>query len=97
MEDVNSPKENNSSESSQSSPSSLTTQQTADTSSVMTSSNGRKKTKDVKKVKPVLNAAAKEKKFLSSIRSFVIVLALSIHSIFEGMAIGKKGSISTFA
>jgi hypothetical protein len=26
---------------------------------------------------------------LSAIRSFVIVLALSIHAIFEGMAIGK--------
>ena len=45
--------------------------------------------KKVKKDKPVLSAAAKERKILSSIRSFVIVLALSIHSVFEGMAIGK--------
>jgi zinc transporter ZupT len=53
--------------------------------------------KDKKKPKPVLNAAAKEKKILSSIRSFVIVLALSIHSIFEGMAIGKDCSLSNGA
>jgi zinc transporter ZupT len=32
---------------------------------------------------------AKEKSIMSAIRSFVIVLALSIHAIFEGMAIGK--------
>jgi zinc transporter ZupT len=32
---------------------------------------------------------SKEKSILSAIRSFVIVLALSIHAIFEGMAIGE--------
>jgi zinc transporter ZupT len=42
------------------------------------------------KAKSPLNAKAKEKKLLSSIRSFVIVMALSVHSIFEGMAIGKN-------
>ena len=31
----------------------------------------------------------KERSFLSAIRSFIIVLALSIHAIFEGMAIGE--------
>ena len=46
--------------------------------------------KSGKKEKPVLSAAAKERKFLSSVRSFIIVIALSIHSVFEGMAIGKK-------
>ena len=30
-----------------------------------------------------------EKMILSSLRNFLVVLALSIHSIFEGMAIGK--------
>jgi hypothetical protein len=36
-----------------------------------------------------VDVKAKEKSILSAIRSFVIVLALSIHAIFEGMAIGK--------
>ena len=36
-----------------------------------------------------VDVKAKEKSFLAKIRSFVIVLALSIHAIFEGMAIGK--------
>ncbi len=31
---------------------------------------------------------SKQKLLLSKIRSFIIVLALSVHSIFEGMAIG---------
>ena len=31
----------------------------------------------------------KEEKILFSLRNFLIVLALSVHSIFEGMAIGK--------
>ena len=31
----------------------------------------------------------REKSFVASIRGFLIVLALSIHSLFEGMAIGK--------
>ena len=30
-----------------------------------------------------------EKKILASLRSFLVVLALSIHSLFEGMAIGE--------
>ena len=32
---------------------------------------------------------AREKNILTSIRNFLIVLALSIHSVFEGMVIGK--------
>ena len=35
-------------------------------------------------------AQTKEKRLLVTIRSVVIVLALSIHSIFEGMAIGEQ-------
>ena len=35
---------------------------------------------------------SKERNILAAIRSFVIVLALSIHAIFEGMAIGRKYS-----
>ena len=31
-----------------------------------------------------------EKKVLASLRSFLVVLALSIHSLFEGMAIGRR-------
>ena len=31
----------------------------------------------------------REKKILSYVRNFLIVLSLSIHSVFEGMAIGK--------
>ena len=31
----------------------------------------------------------RERKVLFSVRNFLIVLALSVHSIFEGMAIGK--------
>jgi zinc transporter ZupT len=46
--------------------------------------------------KSPLNAKAKEKKLLSSIRSFVIVMALSVHSIFEGMAIGKSFALDKF-
>ena len=34
-------------------------------------------------------AGARERKMLFSLRNFVIVLALSIHSVFEGMAVGK--------
>ena len=34
--------------------------------------------------------SAKEKKLMFSIRNFLIVMALSIHSIFEGMAVGEK-------
>ena len=58
----------------------------------VSSNNNNSVKKKKKKNKPVLSAEAKEKKIMSSIRSFVIVLALSIHSIFEGMAIGKKFS-----
>jgi len=36
------------------------------------------------------NSIAREKSFLSSVRGFLIVLALSIHSLFEGMAIGLE-------
>ena len=32
-----------------------------------------------------------EKKILASLRSFLVVVALSIHSLFEGMAIGERG------
>jgi zinc transporter ZupT len=32
-----------------------------------------------------------EKKLLTSLRSFIIVMALSVHSVFEGMAIGNFG------
>ena len=39
-----------------------------------------------------LGNLAREKKILSSIRNFLIVLALSIHSVFEGMLIGKRAS-----
>ena len=35
-------------------------------------------------------ASVREKKMMFSIRNFLIVLALSIHSIFEGMAVGKS-------
>ena len=52
--------------------------------------------KKAKGEKTPINAKAKEKKLLSSIRSFVIVLALSIHSIFEGMAIGKPSQFMIF-
>ena len=38
--------------------------------------------------KSTLGNLAREKKILSKIRNFLIVLALSIHSVFEGMAIG---------
>ena len=31
-----------------------------------------------------------EKKILASLRSFLVVVALSIHSLFEGMAIGER-------
>ena len=31
-----------------------------------------------------------EKKILASLRSFLVVVALSIHSLFEGMAIGEE-------
>ena len=40
----------------------------------------------------------RERKVLFSVRNFLIVLALSVHSIFEGMAIGKfTGSCGTFS
>jgi zinc transporter ZupT len=42
------------------------------------------------KRKNTLGNLAREKKILSSIRNFLIVLALSIHSVFEGMAIGNN-------
>lgn len=72
----------------------MSTDTTSHTNVVVTSgsgvsSNNNNSVKKKKKNKPVLSAEAKEKKIMSSIRSFVIVLALSIHSIFEGMAIGK--------
>jgi hypothetical protein len=44
--------------------------------------------------KDVPDVKAKERSLLSAIRSFVIVLALSIHAIFEGMAIGKRAKSS---
>ena len=34
-------------------------------------------------------ASGKEKGVLISVRSFLVVLALSVHSVFEGMAIGE--------
>ena len=48
-----------------------------------------------KKSKTSLGTRAREKKILSSIRNFLIVLALSIHSVFEGMAIGKDNNFLT--
>ena len=45
-----------------------------------------------KKSKTSLGTRAREKKILASIRNFLIVLALSIHSVFEGMAIGKDNN-----
>merc|ERR1712156_492937 len=47
-----------------------------------------------KKSKTSLGARAREKKILASIRNFLIVLALSIHSVFEGMAIGLQLNVS---
>ena len=41
------------------------------------------------KHKKSTNSLPNEKMILSSLRNFLVVLALSIHSIFEGMAIGK--------
>ena len=41
-----------------------------------------------KEIKETMNIG-KERKVLFSVRNFLIVLALSVHSIFEGMAIGK--------
>ena len=35
----------------------------------------------------------RERQVLFSVRNFLIVLALSVHSIFEGMAIGKRFEI----
>jgi hypothetical protein len=49
-----------------------------------------------KKSKTSLGTRAREKKILASIRNFLIVLALSIHSVFEGMAIGKDNSFLIF-
>ncbi len=46
------------------------------------------KQKPKKKNRKSLSSLAREKNILSSIRNFLIVLALSIHSVFEGMAIG---------
>ena len=37
----------------------------------------------------------RERKVLFSVRNFLIVLALSVHSIFEGMAIGRCDHIIT--
>ena len=48
-----------------------------------------------KKSKTSLGTRAREKKILASIRNFLIVLALSIHSVFEGMAIGKDNNFLT--
>ena len=46
------------------------------------------------------SASTREKKMMFSIRNFLIVLALSVHSIFEGMAVGNDNEesflISTF-
>ena len=36
----------------------------------------------------------RERKVLFSVRNFLIVLALSVHSVFEGMAIGKCSYIN---
>ena len=36
-----------------------------------------------------LGNLAKEKKIMATIRNFLIVIALSVHSVFEGMAIGN--------
>jgi len=36
------------------------------------------------------NASVRERKMLFSLRNFLIILALSIHSIFEGMAVGLQ-------
>jgi len=41
------------------------------------------------KHKKSTNSLPNEKMILSSLRNFLVVLALSIHSIFEGMAIGE--------
>ena len=49
--------------------------------------------------KAAKTANVREKKIMFSIRNFLIVLALSVHSIFEGMAVGKnyfKLAIYTF-
>jgi len=40
----------------------------------------------------LVKAKKKDTSMLSSLRSFLVVLALSVHSIFEGMAIGMEGS-----
>jgi len=40
-------------------------------------------------IEEVISEKSKQKLFLAKIRSFIIVFALSVHSIFEGMAIGK--------
>ena len=52
------------------------------------------KQKHNKKSSSTLGNLAREKKILSSIRNFLIVLALSIHSVFEGMLIGKNSDVS---
>merc|ERR1712141_752440 len=41
-----------------------------------------------------LGNLAREKKILSKIRNFLIVIALSVHSVFEGMAIGLQSNNS---
>lgn len=43
-----------------------------------------------KSSKKSIGILAREKKIMSSLRNFLIVLALSIHSVFEGMAIGLQ-------
>merc|ERR1712029_467548 len=41
-----------------------------------------------------LGNLAKEKKIMATIRNFLIVIALSVHSVFEGMAIGLQLNVS---
>ena len=41
------------------------------------------------KRKSTLGNLAKDKKIFTTLRNFLIVLALSVHSVFEGMAIGE--------
>ena len=42
-----------------------------------------------RKSSTTLGNLAKEKKIMATIRNFLIVIALSVHSVFEGMAIGN--------
>ena len=43
---------------------------------------------------PPLGDLAKEKSVTAAIRGFLLVMALSFHSIFEGMAIGLQSSVN---